>query len=350
MNMLQQALQCPDGTILLPRYEWHFIQHEQKDGRWYFIDWWEMCRYWSSDDAYELLLIDENDLMPHVVDNLVLVTKYWIERFNGLSDEQLKQRHASKVFPEWIENCFKWRMWFAYRADKKYEWVTWYTTFSDLLMWEKYLGGIKEYPWWVKCPVKWYLCEDKVDLSKIYAKPWTKYSMYTWDSNIEEAITKEKDLIKECIKQVSSILWDDGKDDKNISKIRRTSLWVMLRAAKSEEDFNKIEKTVLYWQYAEKIKKVLTLYRQLDNISTSLDMFVTNVADDWFVVWINISLSPIVDELIGEDARKDVEYYLYEDMDDKYIELWCGKVYKLNTDEEFMDYMYNIYWKNELTK
>jgi hypothetical protein len=54
--------------------------------------------------------------------------------------------------------------------------------------------------------------------------------------------------------------------------------------------------------------------------------------------------------LIGKDAREDVEYYLYEDMEDKFIELGNGKVYKLNTDEEFVEYVYDIYYKNEPTK
>lgn len=221
----------------------------------YFIDWWIMCRIWYSDEEYVKLFIDETDDMLDIIDKLVLVTRYWTERFYELSKDELKLRHASKIFPEWIENAFKYRMWLAYRADKKYEWVTWYTTLWEILKW-----------------VIESCCEEKAN-------------------NIEEAI-----------------------------------------------DCNR---------YAEKIKKVLTTYRQLDNISTALDMFVDSVADDWYAVGINISLSPLVDELIGKEAREDVEYYLYEDIEDKYIELWDGKVYPLTTDEEFIEYMYDIYWSKK---
>lgn len=265
--MLQQAIKCPDGTILLPRYEWHFLKHEQKDGRIYFIDGWEMCRIWYSDEEYEKLFIDENDNIEHVVNKLVLVTRYWTERFCELSKEEIKSRHASKIFPEWIENAFKYRMWFAYRADKKYEWVTYTMTWKQLF--EELL--------WMCCPATAQKCEKKESVE-----------------NIEEAIE--------------------------------------------------------YNRYAWKIKKVLTLYRQLDSISTALDCFVDAVADDWYAIGLKISLSPVVDELIGKDAREDVEYYLYEDMEDKFIELGNGKVYKLNTDEEFVEYVYDIYYKNEPTK
>lgn len=279
MNMLQQAIKCPDGKILLPRYEWHFLKHEQEDGRGYFIDWWIMCRIWYSDGKYENLFIDVTDDILQVVDNLVLVTRYWTERFKELSDEELKQRHASKVFPEWIENAFKWRMWLAYRSDKKY--------------------GVFAYH-----PITWE-CREISTLSKI-----EKWQFLT---KIKCPATAQK--------------WEKKESIENIEEIIECN------------------------RYSEKIKKVLTLYRQLDTVSTALDWFVDAVADDWYAIWINVSLSPVVDELIGKEAREDVEYYLYEDIEDKYIELWCGKVYKLNTDEEFVEYMYDTYSKNnELTK
>jgi len=255
MNMLQQAIKCPDGTILLPRYEWHFIHHKQEDWRSYFIDGWEMCRYWYYDDNYELLFIDENDDMNKMFNNLVLVTKYWVELIRDLDEKELKLRHSSKIFPLWIEEIFEFTMWLVYRANKQYE------CFCDSTNWK-----IERTP-----------CNIHIN------------------NNIEEAI--------ECNR------------------------------------------------YAEKIKKVLSLYRQVDSVSTALDCFVDAVADDGYAIGMNISLSPVVDELIWESAREDVEYYLYEDMEDKYIELWSGKVYKLNTDEEFLEYMYENYSKNNaLTK
>lgn len=252
--MLQQAIKCPDGTILLPRYEWHFIQHIQADGRYYAIDWWEMCRIIYEDEKYEKLFIDENDDMNKMFNNLVLVTKYWVELIRDLDEKELKLRHSSKIFPLWIEEIFEFTMWLVYRANKQYE------CFCDSTNWK-----IERTP-----------CNIHIN------------------NNIEEAI--------ECNR------------------------------------------------YAEKIKKVLTLYRQLDSVSTALDCFVDAVADDGYAIGIDIDLSPVIDELIGKDAREDVEYYLYEDVDDKFIELGDWTVYPLNTDEEFVEYIYDIYYKNESTK
>lgn len=57
-RLLHNSIKCPDGTILVSRYQHHYVEHQQEDGRTYFVDGGlEYSRVGHSDDNYEDLSV-----------------------------------------------------------------------------------------------------------------------------------------------------------------------------------------------------------------------------------------------------------------------------------------------------
>lgn len=99
MKIFQNAIQCPDGTILLSSNNYEVKKHIDANGKEYIISGGKFSLERSGANDYKEMSITENHNLRFVFNNLLWLTSGMYKKLNEIDSSHLESIYRHKTCP-----------------------------------------------------------------------------------------------------------------------------------------------------------------------------------------------------------------------------------------------------------